>query len=124
MKITISLLLSFTILLAIFSNEIVYIKFKINQNEIAKTLCVLRKVKNNTCNGYCVLKAELKIIEKAEKKANDILKEKQEIVYVISKQTFNQYNPAFATDIKKVAFCFNSQKTKSVSFKLFHPPIV
>ena len=89
-----------------------------------KTQSVLRKVKNNTCNGYCVLKAELKKIEKAEKKANDILKEKQEIVYVISKQTFNQYNPAFATDIKKVAFCFNSQKTKSVSFKLFHPPIV
>ena len=122
MKITISLLLSFTILLAIFSNEIIYLKFKINQDEIAKTLCVLRKVKNNTCNGNCVLNAELKKIEKAEKKANNILKEKQEIVYVIINQNFSVSDYKFSNSNKIVDFTL-VKNPKTISLIALRPPI-
>jgi plasmid maintenance system antidote protein VapI len=65
-----------------FGNIIVYAKFKINQDEIAKTICIQRKVANNTCNGRCELRKTLKKFADNEKEMQNNLKEKVELVYI------------------------------------------
>ena len=123
MKFLFTLFLSFTILLNSFSNAIVYLKFKINQDEIAKTICVMRKVKNNSCKGHCALKAELKKQTENEKKHDSNLKEKSEIVYT---NLFTEYNFAQYTHLtySKIANCYLFVKPKSRIIKVFRPPNV
>jgi hypothetical protein len=108
-------------LLNSFSNVIVFVTFKINQNQIAKTLCVLREQKNNTCNGNCVLQAELKKQAENEKKQTTILKEKIEIIYTITEIEYN-LTPITITEIDKDVNCHYNSKPNSVSFTIFHPP--
>jgi hypothetical protein len=97
--------------------------FKVNQEEIAKTLCVLRAQKFNTCNGRCVLEKELKKVAEKEKQESSILKEKQEIVYT---QTASEYNFTPITSIEKTKMTVSHycEKPKSVAFSIFHPPLV
>jgi hypothetical protein len=123
LKLLFSIFLSITILLSSFSNAIVYVTFKINQTEIAKTLCVLRAKKDNTCNGNCVLRAELKKQAENEKKHDSLLKEKSEIVYTNSVIDYD-----FSTNMleanPKTVNCYLSSKPKSRVFEVFHPPTV
>lgn len=123
LKLLLSISLTTILFLNLFSNLIVYATFKINQDEIAKTLCVLREQKNNTCNGNCVLKAELKKQAEKEQKHENILKEKIESIYTI---TQNEYKFSSVTykEIHKVAVQYKSAKPNSVSFINFHPPTV
>lgn len=121
MKLLFSIFLTFTLLLNSFSNIIVYVSFKINQNEIAKTLCVLRERKVNTCNGNCVLRAELKKQAENEQNHSNTIKEKIESNYTI---TQIEYNLSFVPfkKINKVAVQYKSAKPNNISFSTFHPP--
>jgi hypothetical protein len=96
--------------------------FKINQNEIAKTLCVLREQKNNTCNGNCVLKAELKKQAKKEEKNSALLKEKIDSIYTITEIQYNFTFVKIAETTPIPSFC-KIAKTKPILFSIFHPPI-
>ncbi|SNA67264.1 conserved hypothetical protein [Flavobacterium psychrophilum] len=118
-----SIFLTFTLLLNSFSNIVIYVNFKINQNEIAKTLCVLRKQKNNTCNGHCVLRAELKKQANNEKKYENTLKEKTESIYTIASTEY-QLNPILFAEFDKVVIFEYNSKPNSVSFSIFQPPTV
>ena len=68
----------------------VYASFKLEQQEIVKTICVQRKMVFNTCNGRCELQKSLKKYEDNEKKMQDSLKGKTELVCIlhISDNTF------------------------------------
>ncbi len=112
-----------TILLSSFSNAIVYVTFKINQTEIAKTLCVLRAKKDNICNGNCVLRAELKKQAENEKKHESLLKEKSEIVYTNSVIDYD-FSPNIYVVTSKTTNYYLSAKPKSKIFVVFHPPTV
>jgi hypothetical protein len=94
-----------------------------NQKEIAKNICVLRKVKNNSCQGHCALKKELKKEAENEKKSGTILKEKAEILCTLSdsKLTIPHLFSIVAT---KQVWLTYSKKPISVSFAIFHPPTV
>ena len=61
---------------------LVFAKFKINQEEIAQTICVQRKLVLNTCNGRCELQKSMKKFEDNEKRMQNNLKEKLELVYI------------------------------------------
>ena len=67
-KIAISLFLVVLILLQVFGKSWIIISFKINQESIAKTLCVQKNVKNNSCHGCCQLKKRLAEKDKQEQK--------------------------------------------------------
>jgi hypothetical protein len=108
-------------LLNSFSSILVYVTFKINQNEIAKTICVMRKAKNNTCQGHCALKAQLKKQAESEQKHENTLKEKVESIYTITEIEYNLTLISFTEINKKVNFNHHS-KPNSVSFTIFHPP--
>lgn len=99
----------------------VYAKFKTNQAEIVKTICVQRKLVFNSCNGRCELQKSLKKFEDNEKKMQNNLKEKFELVYV---QYFseNKLEALKYIQTNAVLFSYCSQKTISVTNTIFHPP--
>jgi hypothetical protein len=72
--------LALFILLQPFSKMSIYIFFKINQDQIAKTLCVKKNIKNNTCKGKCHLKKQLQETEKGDQTPED-QKEKFEVQF-------------------------------------------
>lgn len=122
LRVFFSIFLSFIILLTTFSNAIVFFVFKTNQEQIAKTMCELKEVKNNTCNGHCVLKKELKKLEDTERKIENSIKEKAELVFVLSQFENNSFFTLL--DMKKKEIFFRNEKTKTVVIPFFHPPTV
>ncbi|PXY42431.1 hypothetical protein DMB65_02490 [Flavobacterium cheongpyeongense] len=99
----------------------VYISFKLDQQEIVKTICVQRKMVFNTCNGRCELQKSLKKYDDNEKKMQDNLKEKTELVYILhtSMNTFRLIEPI---EIKPDFPSIFDNKPVAVSSETFRPP--
>jgi hypothetical protein len=98
-----------------------YTTFKINQDEIAKTICVQRKFANNTCQGHCALKKSLKKLDENERKMETVLKGKIELVY-IKPILENNLNLFFDTISNEQMVFHNSKKPNSISKSSFRPP--
>jgi thioredoxin-related protein len=99
----------------------VYASFKINQQEIADTICVQRKLLFNNCNGRCELQKSLKKYADNEKKMHDSLKEKAEIIY-IQNTTTNPYNLVNSCEAVRQQFADIQKETVSISVATFRPP--
>lgn len=115
------ILLSGILLLPSFGNFFVYTNFKLNQEEIIKTICVQRKQVFNTCNGRCELQKSLKKYADNEKKMENNLKEKSEIVYIQNTITA-PYSLIVPIKTKTQNFSVLDQKPVSVSNTSFRPP--
>lgn len=113
--------LSCMLLVPSFGSFFVYTSFKLNQEEISKTICVQRKMIFNSCNGRCELQKSLKKYADNEKKMQNNLKEKVEVVYI---QNSPAANFKLVTPIQFVVknFSFLNEKPISVSNSIFHPP--
>lgn len=109
------------LLLPSFGSFFVYTSFKLNQEEISKTICVQRKMVFNSCNGRCELQKSLKKYADNEKRMQNNLKEKAEVVYIQNTTTSNY---KLVTPIESAAKLFASfdEKPISVSNSTFHPP--
>lgn len=116
-------MISTLLLLPSFGNVVVYLTFKINQDEIAKTLCIKKEVKNNTCNGKCYLAKQLKKAAEKEKQESSDLKERQELVYTQITSEYS-FTPILAIEKARMIISHYCEKSKSVSFSIFHPPLV
>ena len=101
----------------------VYVSFKINQDEISKTICVQRKVANNTCNGRCELRKSLKKFEDNERKMDNNLKEKYDLVYIQNNIETNIAPPKIIENRVNLFSNF-TKKPISVSNTTFRPPLV
>ncbi len=115
-------LLALLILLQPFSSLWVYVSFKVNQSQIAKTLCVQKEIKNNTCKGKCQLKKRLANAEKeTEKQLPSNQKQKLESVCFIStKHLYLNYSFGI-NSVKKYSYIPDFYKA-SFSLNIFHPP--
>ena len=115
-------LLAILVLLQPFSSLWVYVSFKINQSQIAKTLCVQKEIKNNTCKGKCQLKKQLANAEKeTEKQLPSNQKQKLESVCFIStKHLYLNYSFGI-NSVKKYSYIPDFYKA-SFSLNIFHPP--
>ncbi|WP_428229842.1 hypothetical protein [Flavobacterium sp.] len=115
------LFLSFMLLMPSFGSFCVYTTFKLNQEEISKTICIQRKMVFNSCNGRCELQKSLKKYTDNEKKMQDNLKEKAEVIYI---QNIAVSHFKLVTTIKsrKAIFAYFDKKPISVSNATFHPP--
>ncbi|MEO8533442.1 MAG: hypothetical protein ABI441_06825 [Flavobacterium sp.] len=104
-----------------FGSFFVYTSFKLNQEEISKTICVQRKMLFNNCNGRCELQKSLKKYSDNEKRMQDNLKEKAEVIYI---QNISINNFEFVTPIESEVKFFASLNEKPISFSnsTFHPP--
>lgn len=104
-----------------FGSFFVYTSFKLNQEEISKTICVQRKMIFNSCNGRCELQKSLKKYADNEKKMQNNLKEKVEVVYIQNSPIANFKLVTPIESAVKAFACFNA-KPISVSNSTFHPP--
>lgn len=115
------ILLSSILLLPTFGIIIVFAKFKINQDEIAKTICIQRKIANNGCNGNCELKKSLKKFDDNEKEMQNNLKGKLELVYIQNTLENNFSIVTFVAFTQKNYFYFD-KKPIAVSLASLKPP--
>lgn len=115
-------LLTLTLLFPIFGNIVIYTQFKANQEQIIKTICVQRKLVNNTCNGRCELQKSLKQFDENEKKMENILKEKADFVYLIGSNPTAFISNTAITSTTKLNVFHTSGKTISKTNSTFRPP--
>lgn len=112
-------ILIFSILSFQFSELLVYVSFKINQDYIAKNLCIEKDTENSTCKGCCQLKK--KVSEQQEQK-NQFPQNQTE------KQNINFCNHSFQYAIilnpHSKVLLLKPQKQYSFSYlhSIFHPP--
>ncbi len=116
-----TIFLSCMLLVPSFGSFVVYTSFKLNQDEIVKTICVQRKLIFNTCNGRCELQKSLKKYADNEKKMQNNLKEKSEIVY-IQNTTTADFKLVAPIESKAKIYASLDEKPISVSITTFHPP--
>lgn len=122
MKRVIIIALSILILSPSFGSLLVYASFKINQKEISKTICVQRKLVFNSCNGRCELQKSIKKYSDNERKMQDSLKDKLELVYVQSPAEVS-FAIVHAVESKKNTSILFEKKPVRASNLTFHPPL-
>ncbi|UPZ14317.1 hypothetical protein [Flavobacterium humidisoli] len=105
-----------------FGSLFIYASFKINQKEIAKTICVQRKQAFNSCNGRCELQKSIKKYSDNERKMQDSLKDKLELVYVqnTAEITFSAIPVMESKNNTTILF---EKKPIGASNLTFHPPL-
>lgn len=85
-------------------------------------LCEKKEEKENTCNGHCHLKKELKKVSETETDSNlpNSYKEKIELVFIQPEFTFS----FFQNKINKPSFSFYIENEIAIiSHDIFHPPV-
>jgi len=122
LKRVIIIALSILILSPSFGSLFVYASFKINQKEIAKTICVQRKQAFNSCNGRCELQKSIKKYSDNERKMQDSLKDKLELVYVQNSAEIN-FSVVPVIESKDNSSILFDKKPIAASNLTFHPPL-
>ncbi|MDI9309955.1 MAG: hypothetical protein QM535_07040 [Limnohabitans sp.] len=107
-----------------FGSVIIYSSFKLNQEEISKTLCIQKDLVKNTCNGRCVLELKLKKIEQSQKSTEIDLKEKCDLVYILSSSTYTDDLNLSSIDLKELFVKETIGNTSRTVNSFFHPPTV
>ena len=119
MKEFLSTILIAAILSYQFSTLIIYVSFKINQDYIAKNLCVEKDIEGSTCKGCCQLKKKMYEQEEQQKNIPALSTSKIEIFF------FNE-NPeylSFLTEASEHSDFYFQNKYKYLSDNsVFRPP--
>ena len=71
------------------SELLIYTAFKINQDYIAKNLCVEKDVVGSTCNGCCHLKKKVNEQQEQKKDLPPIQNEKPYVNFCLQRSEFN-----------------------------------
>lgn len=124
MKQLLAILFSTLILLQPLSKVWIVVSFKINQKEIARTLCVEKEIENNTCQGKCHLIKQIDRAEEQEKKqAPTSQKEKIESLYChISQPIGFQYGNIELKERKLLQSYKNDFHLSDFFSEIFQPP--
>lgn len=120
MKAFIAILLLFGMLLQTTAKLAILINFKINQDYIAKNLCIKKDEPDSCCKGSCQLKEDLEEEEKSENpEALPNLKDKFELLpfTLTSKKDW-----FFASVIRKHHFIYIHKNYTTDLSAVFHPP--
>ncbi len=120
MKVFIAIFLLFGMLLQTTAKLAILINFKINQEYIAKNLCVNKDVPDSCCKGSCQLNEDLEEEEKSENpEALPNLKDKFELLpfTLTSKKDW-----FFGSVIRKHHFIYIHKNYTTDLSAVFHPP--
>jgi hypothetical protein len=113
-------ILFFCTLAATFSQWILIACFDLNENYIAKELCVNRNNSANHCNGHCFLTKELNKEEKSNNPLNAPSKEKFEVqLFCIDASNNINVVSFFITTSYTSLQNFTAQEVLKITF---HPP--
>jgi hypothetical protein len=103
------------------SKLVVLINFKINQDFIAKNLCVKKEIEDNDCEGNCCLKESLEKAEKTENPTPNIPKEKAEDFLFTGQYSWLLSNLSVLSE----NIIFSQTKfINLINSSIFHPPQV
>lgn len=103
----------------------VYAKFKIEQDQIIKTICVQRNFQKNSCQGHCALKKSLKQLEENQRDMENNLKEKTELVYIsYSMDSSSIFQFPFGKQPSEKNYYHGNKKPVSVVLTNFRPPSI
>lgn len=120
MKYTNLTFLLLIILSATFKNGVGYLSFKLNQEFIAKNLCVQKEIKNNCCQGKCHLAEQVQKNNNSDQAEAPIPFKIPELLYYLVQQ-----QPA-KWQLKEGELIFTSTLVNHVlngfSVSIFHPP--
>ena len=98
---------------------LIYLSFKINQETIAKNLCIEKDVEGSVCKGCCQLKKKLAHQQEQKKQVPPAENEKQNLTFFSEDNIISYSFCAAVQTIKPKSFHnFDSQYNHSV----FHPP--
>ncbi|MDZ7880768.1 MAG: hypothetical protein U5L45_24040 [Saprospiraceae bacterium] len=124
MKNIISITFALLILLQSFSKVWIVFSFKINQDYIAKVLCINRDKPEKHCDGQCVLMQRVKAEEEQEKKQlPQKLKEQKEVIYCFELQKWSlDGNCRAVKTTQKRLFSYQPPFTSTFVKGIFHPP--
>ena len=123
LKNLISVLLAFLILLQSFSKVWIIFSFKINQDYIARVLCINRDKPEMHCNGNCILMQRIKADEEQEKKdMSQKLKDLKDVCYCL--RYFASPSEYLISQAGKQINTFHYQPPITSDFVkgIFHPP--
>ena len=123
MKAILTSILALLLLLPSIGTLVLFAQFKINQDQIAQTICIQRANPNNGCKGHCELRKSLKNFEDNERQIdNSKLKEKSELVYTATNQETEIDSPIYLYT-KKNSFSYGLKKPITFTTPIFRPPL-
>jgi hypothetical protein len=123
LKNAISIFFALLILCQSFSKVWIIISFKINQDYIAKVLCVNRDKPEVLCSGKCVLRQNLQSDEGQDKKQLPLKsKEQKEITYCFEMLQWLIVEPIENVVSKKHPTFYLYPRSISHLRRVFHPP--
>jgi hypothetical protein len=91
-----AILLTFSIIAQGMINLALCAYYEINKKEITEKLCVNKNKPMMHCNGQCYLGKQLKKAEENEKRQNQSLREKDEVISIYSQNASVSYIPNFS----------------------------
>lgn len=100
---------------------VVYVDFKLNQDYIAKVLCINRDTPELQCNGHCVLMKKMQQAQGSDDPAQNQQKERRLIEFICyTRDPFHFINePSFL----ETPFAYSSGPYFfNPFFTIFHPP--
>lgn len=101
----------------------IYFSFKINQQYIAKALCINRDKPEMHCNGQCVLMQRIRASEAAERQKIPLkLKEYPEAVYCFLPEQWDIQPEALEQPKKRAITVYQPPFTAIWVKGIFHPP--
>lgn len=119
MKLILSVITIFSVLSFQFSGLVIFVSFKLNQDFIAKNLCVEKDVEGSNCKGCCQLKKKLHQQQEQKKELPPLPENKQD---------FNFFTETFRCSLHRIESieqfhfeCINNY-TFSINHPVFHPP--
>jgi len=123
LKKSLSILILLSILLQSFSKVWIAFSFKINQDYIARELCINRDNPDLQCNGNCVLMQRLKADEEKDKKElPSHLKKLQEIWYCLELPKWAIEPSENWPKATNTTFFYQNPFTAAFAVDIFQPP--
>lgn len=107
------------LLTATFKNGVGYISFKLNQEYIAKNLCIQKEVENNCCQGKCHLTSQITKTAETNQTEAPVQQKTPEIQYYFIAKQANHLLKAEANTLITVIY---THILKGYSSPIFHPP--
>ncbi len=119
MKQLLSTILILSILSFQFTDLLIYLSFKINQDYIAKNLCVEKDIEGSTCKGCCQLKKKLEKSTEQKEQVPPTQNSKQNINFFSCNYMINGY---FPVRVKVVSLFLCGVKHHKFLSSVFRPP--
>lgn len=114
------LLLATVMLFKAFLAPAVFIDFKLNEDYIAKVLCINREKPQVDCNGQCVLMQKMKSTQDANHPEQS-QSSKTHLLEIISDISL-LFRPLLFPAVKKEFFVYNEEISLEHFSKIFPPP--